>query len=73
MFESIKKAKQLGALALRRVDDYRILSAWGVVGIYALIAFLVYAAAPKQTVSVSAFDVVRDELQQDIKLMKDVV
>lgn len=122
MFESIKKAKQLGALALARVDDYlelvtlsaeiqvrnlkkqvvsylmvvlfsalsliflglaviitcwdtpyRILSAWGVAGIYSLIAFLVYAAAPKQAVSISAFDVVRDELQQDIKLMKDVV
>ena len=122
MFESIKKAKQLGTLALERVDDYlelvklsaeiqvqnwkkqvvsylmaalfsalsliflglaviitcwdtpyRILSAWGVAGIYTLIAFLVYAAAPKPAVSVSAFDVVRDELQQDIKLMKDVV
>ncbi len=122
MFESIKKAKQLGVLALGRVDDYlelvklsaeiqvqnwkkqvvsylmaalfsalsliflglaiiitcwdtpyRLLSAWGVAGIYALIAFLVYAAAPKQTASVSAFDVVHDELQQDIKLMKDVV
>jgi uncharacterized membrane protein YqjE len=122
MFESIKKAKQLGVLALGRVDDYlelvklsaeiqvqnwkkqvvsylmaalfsalsliflglaiiitcwdtpyRLLSAWGVAGIYALIAFLVYVAAPKQTASASAFDVVRDELQQDIKLMKDVV
>ena len=122
MFESIKKAKQLGALALGRVDDYlelvklsaeiqaqnlkkqlvnylmvalfsaltliflglaviiacwdtpyRILSAWGVAGVYALITFLLYASAPKKTASVSAFNVVRDELQEDIKLMKDVV
>lgn len=122
MFESVKKVKHLGALALERVGEYlellkisaeiqgqnlkkrmvsyamvalfavlslvflglaiiitcwdtpyRVTSAWGVTGFYALIAFVFYAAAPKRTDSVSALDVVREELQQDIKLMKDVV
>ena len=122
MFESIKKAKQLGALALERVDDYlellkvsaeiqsqnfikrvigamvvalfavltliflgaavivtcwdtpyRVISAWGVAGFYALIAFGAYIAAPSRTDSASTFDTLRGELQQDVKLMKDVV
>ncbi len=96
MFETIKKARQIGAIALERVGEYlellrisaeiqgqnfedaisvmlmaalfvmlsfiflgmaviitcwdtpyRIFSAWGVAGFYALIAFVVYIAAPK--------------------------
>jgi uncharacterized membrane protein YqjE len=122
MFETIKKARQVGAIALERVGEYlelfrisaeiqgqnfvrrvigyamaavfvmlsfiflgmaviitcwdtpyRIFSAWGVAGLYALIALVVYIGTPSQADSVSAFDTVRDELQQDIKLMKDIV
>jgi uncharacterized membrane protein YqjE len=122
MFETIRKARQLGAIALERVGDYlellkvsaeiqgqnfmrrvisalvvalfailtliflgaavivtcwdtpyRIISAWGVAGFYALIAFGAYIAAPSRTDSASAFDTLRSELQQDVKLMKDVV
>jgi uncharacterized membrane protein YqjE len=122
MFETIKKAKQLGAITLERIGDYlellkisaeiqgqnlkrrvigyvvvglfsvlslifaglaviitcwdtpyRLLSAWGVAAFYALTAFVVYFATPGQADSVSAFDTVREELQQDIKLMKDMV
>jgi uncharacterized membrane protein YqjE len=122
MFESIRKARQLGAIALERVGEYvellkisaeiqgqnlkrriasyvmlalfatlsliflglaviitcwdtpyRVISAWGVAGFYALATFAVYLAAPSRADSVSAFDTVRGELQQDIKLMKDVV
>lgn len=121
MFETIKKARQLAAIALERVDDYlellkvsaeiqgqsfmrrvigalvialfvvlsliflgvaiivtcwdtpyRVTSAWGVAGFYALIAFGVYIARPSRTDSASAFDTLRGELQQDVKLMKDV-
>lgn len=122
MFESINKARQLGALVLERVGDYlelfkisaaiqgqnlrkriisyamvalfavlslvfaglavivtcwdtpyRVISAWGVVAFYALGTFLFFLAAPSQADSVSAFDSVREELQQDIKLMKDII
>lgn len=122
MFETIKKAKEIGVLILERLSEYielvkisveiqgrnfkrrligyvvitflsvlslvfagvavivtfwdtpyRVASAWGVVAFYALTAFVVYFAIPGQTDSVSAFDTVRDELQQDIKLMKDIV
>lgn len=122
MFESIEKARQLGALVLERVGDYlellkisaaiqgqnlgkriisyamvalfailslvfaglavivtcwdtpyRVISAWGVVAFYALATFLFFLAAPSRAHSVSAFDSVREELQQDIKLMKDII
>ena len=122
MFESITKARQLGALVLERVGDYlellkisaaiqgqnlrkriisyamvalfavlslafaglavivtcwdtpyRVISAWGVVAFYALGTFLFFLTAPSQEDSVSAFDTVREELQQDIKLMKDII
>jgi uncharacterized membrane protein YqjE len=122
MFETIKKAKEIGALILERLSEYlelvkisveiqgrnfkrrligyvvitflsvlslvfagvavivtfwdtpyRVVSAWGVAAFYALTAFVVYFATPGQADSVSAFDTVRDELQQDIKLMKDIV
>lgn len=122
MFESINKARQLGALVLERVGDYlelfkisaaiqgqnlrkriisyamvalfavlslvfaglavivtcwdtpyRVISAWGVVAFYALGTFLFFLVAPSQADSVSAFDSVREELQQDIKLMKDII
>ena len=122
MFETIKKAKEIGALILERLSEYlelvkisleiqgenfkrrlvgyivitllsalslvfasvavivtfwdtpyRVVSAWGVAAFYALTAFVVYFTTPGQTDSVSAFDTVRDELQQDIKLMKDIV
>ncbi|SEK41100.1 phage holin family protein [Nitrosovibrio tenuis] len=122
MFETIKKARQLGVIALERMSDYlellkvsaeiqgqnfmrriigalvvallavlsliflgiaiivtcwdtpyRVISAWGVAGTYALIAFGTYIASPGRTDSVSAFDTLRNELQQDVKLMKDVV
>lgn len=122
MFESITKARQLGALVLERVGDYlellkisaaiqgqnlrkriisyamvalfavlslvfaglavivtcwdtpyRVISAWGVVAFYALGTFLFFLTAPSQADSVSAFDTVREELQQDIKLMKDII
>ncbi len=122
MFESINKARQLGALVLERVGDYlellkisaaiqgqnlrkriisyamvalfavlslvfagvavivtcwdtpyRVISAWGVVAFYALGTFLFFLTAPNQADSVSAFDSVREELQQDIKLMKDII
>ena len=122
MFETIRKARQIGTIALERVGEYaellkisaeiqgqnlkkrivsfvvivllavlsliflglaiivtcwdtpyRVVSAWGVAGFYALAAFVAYIAAPGRADSVSAFDTVREELQQDIKLMKDVV
>lgn len=122
MFETIKKARQLAAIALERVDDYlellkvsaeiqgqnfmrrvisalmvalfavlslvflgvaiivtcwdtpyRVTSAWSVTGFYALIAFGVYIAKPDRRDSASTFDTLRSELQQDVKLMKDVV
>ncbi len=121
MFETIKKARQLAAIALERLDDYlellkvsaefqgqnfmkrvisalvvalfailsliflgaavivtcwdtpyRVASAWGVAGFYALIAFGIYIVNPGRTDSASAFDTLRSELQQDVKLMKDV-
>ncbi|HEV7930193.1 MAG TPA: phage holin family protein [Nitrosospira sp.] len=122
MFETIRKARQVGALALERVGEYlelvkisaeiqgqnlkrrvlgyaaaalfgvlsfvfvglaviitcwdtpyRIISAWGVAAFFILLAFVVYIGTPSRADSVSAFDTVRDELQQDIKLMKDIV
>lgn len=51
---------------------YRLMAAWGVAGAYALVAFLTYMATPVPQAT-STFDTVRDELQEDIKLMKDVV
>ena len=50
----------------------RLVAAWAVAGAYALIAFLTYMATPVHHAG-STFDTVRDELQEDIKLMKDVV
>lgn len=122
MFETIKKAKEIGALVLERLSEYlelvkisleiqgknfkrrlvgyivitllsalslvfasvavivtfwdtpyRVVSAWGVAAFYALTAFAVYFTTPSRADSVSAFDTVREELQQDIKLMKDIV
>jgi uncharacterized membrane protein YqjE len=122
MFETIRKARQIGTIALERVGEYvellkisaeiqgqnlkkrivnfvmvallavlsliflglavivtcwdtpyRVVSAWGVASFYALATFVAYIAAPSRADSVSAFDTVREELQQDIKLMKDVV
>ena len=122
MFETIKKARQVGALALERVGEYlelfrisaeiqgqnlkkrligyavaalfgvlsfvflglaviitcwdtpyRVISAWGVAGFFILLALTAYIGTPGRADSVSAFDTVRDELQQDIKLMKDIV
>jgi uncharacterized membrane protein YqjE len=51
---------------------YRLMAAWGVAGGYALIAFLAFMSAPARPTAGSTFDTVRDELQEDIKLMKDV-
>jgi hypothetical protein len=48
------------------------MAAWGVAGGYALIAFLAFMSAPARPTAGSTFDTVRDELQEDIKLMKDV-
>lgn len=122
MFETIKKARQVGAIALERLDDYlallklsaqiqgrnlkgrmvslavvalfgilsliflglaiivtcwdtpyRVMAAWGVVALYALVAFGAYLAGPPRESPASTFDTLRDELQQDIKLMKDVL
>ncbi len=122
MFETIKKARRLAAIALERVDDYlelirisveiqgqslkkRIISfvivmlfaalsliflglaiivtcwdtpyraaaAWGVMACYALIAFVAYMGSQDKTRPASTFDTLRDELRQDVKLMKDVV
>jgi uncharacterized membrane protein YqjE len=122
MFETIKKARQVGAIALERVGEYlellkisaeiqgqnlvkrvvgyaivaffavlsfifvglaiiitfwdtpyRVISAWGVAGFFILIVLIAYMGTPSRAASVSAFDTVRDELQQDIKLMKDIV
>lgn len=122
MFETIRKARHLGAIALERVDEYlellkisveiqgqnlkkqivsymlialfaalgliflglaiiitcwdtpyRVISAWGVAGFYALVAFWAYLTAKGRADSASAFDTVREELKQDIKLLKDVV
>lgn len=122
MFETIKKARRLAAIALERVDDYlelirisveiqgqslkkRIISfvivmlfaalsliflglaiiitcwdtpyraaaAWGVMACYALIAFVAYMGSQDKTRPASTFDTLRDEIRQDVKLMKDVV
>jgi uncharacterized membrane protein YqjE len=122
MFETIKKARRLAAIALERVDDYlelirisveiqgqslkkRIISfvivmlfaalsliflglaiivtcwdtpyraaaAWGVMACYALIAFMAYMGSQDKTRPASTFDTLRDEIRQDVKLMKDVV
>ncbi|SCY01278.1 phage holin family protein [Nitrosospira sp. Nsp13] len=122
MFETIKKARRLAAIALERADDYlelirisveiqgqslkkRIISfvivmlfaalsliflglaiiitcwdtpyraaaAWGVMACYALIAFVAYMGSQDKTRPASTFDTLRDEIRQDVKLMKDVV
>ena len=122
MLSTLEKAKQLGVIALERLDDYlelfkvsaeiqernfikrvisffvvglfavlsliflglavivtfwdtpyRSMSAWGVAGFYAFIGFVVYMSAPSRADSVSALDTLRNELQRDVKLMKDVV
>lgn len=122
MFETIKKAKRLAAIALERVDDYlelirisveiqgqslkkrvisfvivtlfaalsliflglaiivtcwdtpyRAAAAWGVMACYALIAFVAYMGSQDKTRPASTFDTLRDEIRQDVKLMKDVV
>ena len=122
MFETIKKARRLAAIALERVDDYlelirisveiqgqslkkRIISfvivilfaalsliflglaiivtcwdtpyraaaAWGVMACYALIAFVAYMGSQDKTRPASTFDTLRDEIRQDVKLMKDVI
>lgn len=52
---------------------YRLMAAWGVAGGYALVAFLAYMTIPAPPEAASTLDMVRDELQEDIKLMKDVV
>lgn|SRR5690348_13704648 len=65
----------LGAAVIVTFWDtpYRVMSAWGVAGFYALIAFIIYISTPSRADSPSAFDTLRNELQQDVKLMKDVV
>jgi len=52
---------------------YRVPAAWGVMAFYALIAFGAYMSSQNQAGPVSALDTLRDEVRQDIKLMKDVV
>jgi len=52
---------------------YRVTAAWGVTAFYALIALGAYVSSQSQPSPVSALDTLRDEVQQDIKLMKDVV
>jgi len=52
---------------------YRVTAAWGVEALYALIALGAYLSGQNQPRPVSALDTLRDEVQQDIKLMKDVV
>jgi uncharacterized membrane protein YqjE len=52
---------------------YRVPAAWGVMAFYALIAFGAYMSSQNQESPVSALDTLRDEIEQDIKLMKDVV
>jgi uncharacterized membrane protein YqjE len=52
---------------------YRVMSAWGVAGVYALIAFAIFISAPRRTDSVSALDTLRNELQRDVKLIKEVI
>lgn len=122
MFETIKKARYLAAVALERIDDYlelvrisveiqgrslkkriisfvvialfavlsliflglaiiitcwdtpyRVTAAWGVAACYALITFVAYMGSQDKANPASTFDTLRDELQQDVKLMKDVV
>lgn len=52
---------------------YRVSAAWGVMTFYALIALGAYMSSQGQAGPASALDTLRDEVQQDIKLMKDVV
>jgi uncharacterized membrane protein YqjE len=52
---------------------YRVTAAWGVAAFYALIALGAYLSGQNRPRPVSALDTLRDEVQQDIKLMKDVV
>ena len=52
---------------------YRAAAAWGVMACYALIAFVAYMGSQDKTRPASTFDTLRDELRQDVKLMKDVV
>lgn len=65
----------LGAAVIVTFWDtpYRVMSAWGVAGFYAVIAFIIYLSMPGRSDSVSALDTLRNELQQDVKFMKDVV
>lgn len=52
---------------------YRVPAAWAVMAFYALIAFGAYMSSQNQAGPASALDTLRDEVQQDIKLMEDVV
>ena len=52
---------------------YRVPAAWGVMAFYALIALGAYMSSQDQAGPASALDTLRDEVRQDIKLMKDVV
>lgn len=52
---------------------YRVAAAWGVAACYALIAFAAYMGSQGKASPASTFDTLRDELRQDVKLMKDVV
>lgn len=65
----------LGAALIATFWDtpYRLMAAWGVAAGYALVAFLAFMSAPVQPAEASTLDTVRNELQKDIKLMKDVV
>jgi len=65
----------LGAALIATFWDtpYRLMAAWGVAAGYALVAFLAFMSAPAQLAEASTLDTVRNELQKDIKLMKDVV
>lgn len=51
----------------------RVPAAWAVMAFYALIAFGAYMSSQNQAGPASALDTLRDEVQQDIKLMEDVV
>lgn len=53
---------------------YRTISAWVVAGVYGLGAVVAYLVLNDESIAkpASPFETLRDELQQDIKLMKDV-
>ena len=122
MFETIKKARQVGSIALERIGEYlelfrisaelqgqhlkkrivsfvvvalfavlsliflglaiivtcwdtpyREVAAWGVMVLYTLIALGAYKAGQSQPGPASALATLRNEVEQDVKLMKDVV